>query len=655
MADFIAGTVTWKLDIDDSKFKQQLTAASAQVKSLASMFSGVDKTGSKALDSLSKGSSVADAALGKVNSTSAQTSAILARVRSTADGALDKFSDSTNRAADSLVGLVGQGAKFVALGLGAAFTAATVTGFKFNSAIEQAETKIQAFTKSADRTADILAFVRKEAANTQFSFSEMADAAANLIPPANSGGIALEKLIRQAEVLAALNPAEGLVGAAFSLREALSGDFVSIVERFNLPRQRLNQLKDEGVPAIDAINRALAEMGVDFDLVTKQGQTTAARLDQVKDRFTILAGAVSQPFFDTVSVSLEKLQASSRWGEVQERLVDLSTAAAGSVNNIIKAFETRGLSAALDTFGDEIGKLRLGEKLTSAFESIDFKPILSRLITGFIGALQSLPVGQVSEQLSSLFFRFFSAIDFVDVTANLVGLLVRIIPDIIDGLISGFIDVALNNPLDLLQLFLALGLAPLKLVKVVGELLGRIPIAGSFFKWLFDAFSSVAQNILTPIRELLGKVINAAIKPFEKIGGTLFNAGKDLVQGLLDGAGSLLSKIGQFFLDKLPGFIKEPFKRALGIKSPSKVFATYGENITEGLVGGLNGSRSMIDDAMSSLSTDIAKPVFAPNVFAEETSELQGRSGTVVNQTNNIYNQIDLDRGLRDLAWQLGN
>lgn len=180
-------------------------------------------------------------------------------------------------------------------------------GVGFNSAVEQAQAKIQAFTKDAAKTQQILSYVKDEAAKTQFSFTDMAEAAAGLIPSSKSSGVALEELIKQAEILAALNPAEGLVGAAFSLKEALSGDFVSIVERFNLPRQRLNQLKEQGVPALKAIQTALNEMGIDYGLVAAQGQTAAARFDQFKDQVVQMAGEFSKPIFDGLSEGLQRI------------------------------------------------------------------------------------------------------------------------------------------------------------------------------------------------------------------------------------------------------------------------------------------------------------------------------------------------------------
>lgn len=233
-------------------------------------------------------------------------SAVLKKVQ----GELDETGDSSEKLGDRFNGLkdkVFTAGKVLAVAGAAAAAAGTAIGFNFNSSVEQAEAKLNAFMKDGDKVAKTLAWVKQEAAATQFSFTDMADAAANLTPVAKTSGKSLESLVRQAEILAALNPTEGLTGATFSLREALSGDWVSIVDRFNLPRQRINELKAQGVPAMEIISRTLQEMGIDYGLVAKQGQTVAARFDQVKDKLTMMAGAATKPIFERVSQELDKL------------------------------------------------------------------------------------------------------------------------------------------------------------------------------------------------------------------------------------------------------------------------------------------------------------------------------------------------------------
>ena len=88
-------------------------------------------------------------------------------------------------------------------------------------------------------------------------------------------GIPLMDLVRQGEILAASNPLEGLEGASFSLKEALTGDFASIIERFNLSRSSINQWKSEGVSNFEIVKRAMAEMGLDSDLIYVNGLSTS--------------------------------------------------------------------------------------------------------------------------------------------------------------------------------------------------------------------------------------------------------------------------------------------------------------------------------------------------------------------------------------------
>ena len=89
---------------------------------------------------------------------------------------------------------------------------------------------------------------------------------------------------------------------------------------------------------------------------------------------------------------------------------------------------------------------------------------------------------------------------------------------------------------------------------------------------------------------------------FADAGSWLVDAGKNIVQGLIDGATSLLSRLGEFFLDALPGWVKDPFKKALGIHSPSRVFAEYGQNIGQGLVDGVQSMSQQVQAATSGLA-----------------------------------------------------
>ena len=90
---------------------------------------------------------------------------------------------------------------------------------------------------------------------------------------------------------------------------------------------------------------------------------------------------------------------------------------------------------------------------------------------------------------------------------------------------------------------------------------------------------------------------------FAGAGDWLFDAGSNIVDGLMSGLKSMAGSVGKFFLDLLPGWIVGPFKTALGIASPSKVFKGFGVNIGEGLIGGLDTIQSDLDRRMADMVT----------------------------------------------------
>jgi hypothetical protein len=109
--------------------------------------------------------------------------------------------------------------------------------------------------------------------------------------------------------------------------------------------------------------------------------------------------------------------------------------------------------------------------------------------------------------------------------------------------------------------------------------------------------------VLSIFRGIPGQILGA----LGNLGSTLYNSGRNMIQGLINGAGSLLRNIGSFFLNMLPGWIRGPFESAMGMRSPSKVFRQYGINIGAGLVQGLAGSSKDVQDASKKLAQGLAK------------------------------------------------
>lgn len=144
-------------------------------------------------------------------------------------------------------------------------------------------------------------------------------------------------------------------------------------------------------------------------------------------------------------------------------------------------------------------------------------------------------------------------------------------------------------------------------------------------QWLLAS----GRNIIEGARQGIVNGWNAVASWFQSLPGTiagffsgagkwLWDMGRNIVQGLLDGIKSLGSTIGNFFLGLLPDWIKEPFKAALGIHSPSRVFAEYGRNTVEGYMAGIEKMQPDLDKRMGEL-------VDTPSLSASITSQ----SGTL--------------------------
>lgn len=181
---------------------------------------------------------------------------------------------------------------------------AAYEGLNFNSSMEQVTAKLNAFTKDGAKSAEILEMIRDRASKTPFEFEQMAQATTSLMSASKGSGVELEYLVEQAEILAASNPAEGLEGAAYALKEAVGGDFTSAIERFDLPRQLINDLKEQGIPNVEIVRQAMLAMGYDTDLVANLANTASGRWSTFKDTLTTVAAQVTQPIFDVFSSGL---------------------------------------------------------------------------------------------------------------------------------------------------------------------------------------------------------------------------------------------------------------------------------------------------------------------------------------------------------------
>ena len=202
--------------------------------------------------------------------------------------------------------------------------------------------------------------------------------------------------------------------------------------------------------------------------------------------------------------------------------------------------------------------------------------------------------------------------------------------------ISKFFQDALNFIVRIFMDWSIYGLI-IKFVAWIGQNWQKI---GQFFVQVWNNIVSFFSTVWNNIVSFVSTGINNIVKFFTEMPGKilkaisgfanmLFNFGKNIVQGLINGAGSLLKNVGKFFLDMLPGWIVAPFKAALGIKSPSKVFREFGKNILEGLIEGLTSDEAGVKATMEKVASWVDDALW--------NKEISKKSANAANQLIKVY------------------
>ena len=118
----------------------------------------------------------------------------------------------------------------------------------------------------------------------------------------------LENVWKNVEKLQAFAPDKTTDEAIRGISELAAGDIVSLKEVFNLDKVQLNALKDltfeEQVAGLD---KMLKGMKITDELIAKVGGTTAAKLNQVKEKFEDVFAKIGTPSLDVMSTFFDNI------------------------------------------------------------------------------------------------------------------------------------------------------------------------------------------------------------------------------------------------------------------------------------------------------------------------------------------------------------
>ena len=299
-------------------------------------------------------------------------------------------------------------------------------------------------------------------------------------------------------------------------------------------------------------------------------------------------------------------------------------------------------------------------------------PILPPLIAAFLAVVQAVlpiipPVAQLVASLAPLAATIVRlAAPILQVAAafvgwaviNLVVPLIKGIVSALSGLISkltsvitavtGFVSKVINFFTNLYNTLVGHSIVPDLINGIVawfGQLPGRILGAiRSLISSIAGVFRSAGSAALGAVRAMIGNVVSSlrgligqARGALSGAGSALVGAGRDLIRGMVSGISSMAGSIASKAKSVVSGAIGAA-KSALGISSPSKVFAQIGRDTGRGFIQGLTGTASKIKATTDKLARDIIK------AFEGRKTRLDDRLVAVVDAGNRRLQKLAAQR-----------
>ena len=151
----------------------------------------------------------------------------------------------------------------------------------------------------------------------------------------------------------------------------------------------------------------------------------------------------------------------------------------------------------------------------------------------------------------------------------------------------------------------------------VSELVHSIP----------DRFRRIKDGAVNAIRGLPSAIGGV----FSDIASRAWDWGSSILDGVVSGIKSKVSAVVDS-ISSVAGAIKDKFTGLLGIHSPSRVFAEYGDWIDQGLAIGIKDSLSQVDKATQDLVSvaipDLPDQIKVPTLVSQEAEELSTYSNS---------------------------
>lgn len=436
------------------------------------------------------------------------------------------------------------------------------------------------------------------------AFASLVGAVAPLLPPIATLASILAQVLAQGvqNLVAALGPLIQVIGTALlGAFQQFQPVVAAVAQIFPIAAQAGLQLAQAFTPLIPVLAELASTIASSLVAVLPQLMTAFQQLMPVIIQIVTLLAQnlvtalnliipLIPPLVSMFASLYPVLAQVLTWGlKLVLWVAQLGTALLGFIPTLVSfvASFVSGLVTGIQNAYN--GVVSFGASIISWFQQLPGR------IMAFI---QSLP-GRLLSLISNMMSGAATAVGFG--AGLIVGFFTKLVPQAISAIASlpgklwNLITSAWNGAVSrttsgINSLVSFARTLPGKVRSAIAALPGQLSsLATSAWNNMKSRTTSGINSVVSLARGLPGKIKSA----LSSLGSLLTGAGRSLMTGLLNGINSGIGKV----LGKIRGLasqVKGAFNSALEIFSPSRVFKRSGQNITAGLVKGLDSTRKKV-------------------------------------------------------------
>ncbi|MDX2040507.1 MAG: hypothetical protein SF097_04620 [Acidobacteriota bacterium] len=362
-----------------------------------------------------------------------------------------------------------------------------------------------------------------------------------------------------------------------------------------------------GIETIDQFFQAFAEAGEKNEALARATESIASRFDKLRDRVAVALRPLGLTIIETISPLIEKAV------PVVEKLFESFAKLPEPVRQAIVVIG--GLTATVVGFIALFGT-GAGEVLAVLAAIGAAAGVLYKIWQSDVGGIQAITkevFGEASrfanEQLTTIVGFFRENLPILrEAVSNVLSAIQAFwaehgaqIKEIVRQtweIVTTIIGAAIRNILDA--------------IKLVAQVInGDFSGAWGTFKGIVvrsvEAVISAIGTFVSRSANIFKLIVESIFELGTKIQGAAIGIGTNLVLGIIQG---IKGKVTEFY-NTVKGFVQggvDLAKRALDVRSPSRVFFDIGENVGEGFILGVQSKQAAASAAINALVTPVQLP-----------------------------------------------